>query len=342
MYLIAEETKERALNHGLEFTINDEGSADNPRDEESSTLVGIDINMPDDIELDGSFESVVANYCRQVLDCTIDNIVWTGVVKHEHGAVTYSTEMPTGDWSSQHEGFIYLTKDAIRDEYTVEAIDQELEDKVLNRFADEMKEYTAWCMDDAYNLEISSVDKKYQDSAWGIFDVNNAVDRVLNELISGLLTSIKEDGKIIDIEVKFEVGAMPSYMSAAHFFNHNINNVFGSVLTLSEYNIDKDAGIISAKVSIDALASFLQLATSVSESFETNLFGLMRSAVVELVDSGKFQAVSEMEVIETLMANTPYREWSPLMLSALIEVIVSQIPFFELIAVSEPKKEPVL
>lgn len=335
MYLLEQESKDRALDYGLEFVIENAVGYDSPRDEETSTLVGVDVELPGDIELGVSFNDFVANYCGQVLDCTIDEIVWTGVVKHGHSGVAYSTEMPTGKWSSHYEGFIYLKNDTIKDEYGVETIDQDLKNRVLDRFSDEMKEFTAWCVNDAYDLEIMSVDKKHKDSSYCVFNVNNAVDRVFNEMIDRLVSCIKEDGKIVDIKVGFKPGSIPSYMSAVHFFNSNINNVFKTVLTLGDFTIDKDTGVFEAKVNVSSLSSFLSLASCISNSFYMNLFELIQLAMVAIVDDEKLDPVDEIQVLKALTANTPYDEWSPLMLRALMTVIVDQLPFFELISTSE-------
>ena len=335
MYLLEESSKNRALDHGLEFTLENAVGCENPRDEESSTLVGVDVEFPAHIDLSGSFKELVANYCSQVLDCAIDDIVWTGVVKTEHSGVAYSTEMPTGDWSSHYEGFIYLKNNAIQDEYSVEKINQELKDKILMRFSDEMQEYTAWCLDDGYDIEVASVDKKYKDYASCVLNVNNSVDRVFNEIVSGLLAHIKQDGKSVDIKVGFDKSSVPSYISAVHLFNKNINNVFKTVLTLSDFKIDNDAGVFEAKVSLNALASFLKLASNVSESLDINLFELVKLAVDAIIDNEKSEPLDEMQVINTLTSNAPYKDWSPLILKALMTVIVSQVPFVELIDVSE-------
>lgn len=335
MYLLEQESKDRALDYGLEFVIENAVGYDSPRDEETSTLVGVDVELPGDIESGISFNDFVADYCGQVLDCTIDDIVWTGVVKHEHSGVSYSTEQPSGEWSSHYEGFIYLRNETIKDEYSVKTIDQELKNKVLERFSDEMKEFTAWCVNDAYDLEIMSVDKKHKDSAYCVFNVNNAVDRVFNEMIDRLLCCIKEDGRNIDIKVGFKPGSIPSYMSAVHFFNSNINNVFKTVLTLSDFTIDKEAGVFEAKVNISSLDSFLNLAARISDSFYMNLFEMVGLAVAKIVSNEKLKPVDEAQVIKVLTANTPYDEWSLLMLKALMTVIVDQLPFFEMISTSE-------
>ena len=106
---------------------------------------------------------------------------------YDHSGITMNTTGFSCTWDSGQVGWIYVTPEDIKKEYSVEVIDDKLKKKVTDILISEVKDYDQYLTGDVYGY---SIDEPVDDSCWGYFGDHNK---------SGLLESAKES---IDCYIK--------------------------------------------------------------------------------------------------------------------------------------------
>jgi|688.fasta_scaffold834071_2 hypothetical protein len=120
---------------------------------------------------------------------------------YDHGGITMATTSFSCRWDSGQVGYIYATKDKIKQEYGIKKISKNYLEKVEKLLEAEVKTYDQYLTGDVYGFELVKLSKCDQgheheeeiDSCWGFYGSN------FNE--NGLFDHIdltKEDLKAID------------------------------------------------------------------------------------------------------------------------------------------------
>lgn len=152
------------------YTINiipDEG-ADNPRDwDNQGTMVCFHRNytLGDKHEL--SVEEAKELVSRK-------NVISLPLYLYDHSGITMNTTGFHCPWDSGQVGFIYVTKEDVRKEYSVKKISKKLLNMVIQNLISEVKVYDAYLTGDVYGYEIEH-DGEYVDSCWGYFGEEDAI-----------------------------------------------------------------------------------------------------------------------------------------------------------------------
>ena len=120
------------------------------------------------------------------------------ITKYEHGSISLSLGYKQG-WDYGVVGFVYVTKETLREEYGVDRITKSIIERAKNCLQSELDMLTAWLNGDCYGWQIKEyaltddgLDWKevdVLDACWGYFDKEQALDDMQNML--KLLTATK-------------------------------------------------------------------------------------------------------------------------------------------------------
>lgn len=132
-----------------------------------TTWVGVDVSTRLDVVDKGNcFEDYVADYCKQILDCTINDIIWATVYKYEHSGVCYNLTGFSCPWDSGIDGFIYMTKEQARKIYGVKRISSKLHDKIQNTFEKEVENYSTAINSSFYSVSLDNEADEEEEFFW--------------------------------------------------------------------------------------------------------------------------------------------------------------------------------
>jgi hypothetical protein len=106
---------------------------------------------------------------------------------YDHSGITISTSPFTCRWDSGQVGFIWISAEKIRKEYSVKRISQKLLEKVETYLRAEVKTYDQYFIGDIYGFELYDKDENLLDSCWGFYG-----------------DDIKENGMIDHFDFNFE------------------------------------------------------------------------------------------------------------------------------------------
>lgn len=163
---------------GLKVVVSHDEFCDSPREwgDHKSTWVGVDAPTQTDIVDTGAcFDDYVRNYCRQILGCTPNDIVWSTVYKLEHDGVVYKTSPFDGRWDSGIQGFIYRHKEDVRNELGFSRLSKDTEEEVRQELKKEVELYSKWANGEVYQIAVYNEDgEDISEYSWdGIISINN-------------------------------------------------------------------------------------------------------------------------------------------------------------------------
>lgn len=176
----------KALNaQGLDPIVCFDEFSDDIREGRSSTWVGIDTDTRLDIVDKGNcFDDYVANYCKVILNCTVDDIVWSTVYKYEHSGICFNLTGFNCRWDSGIHGFIYMTKEQVRNEYGVKRVSQKLYDRVIETFEKEVKAYSKYINHEYYAVTLKSENDE-DDFVWyGGCSTSEHIIEAINDMLA--------------------------------------------------------------------------------------------------------------------------------------------------------------
>ena len=328
-YMIKDETDKRLAMHGFNIDIGNDQDADSPREWMDSVFVGGEIKIPSDSEVDRgeNFEEFVHNYCRDILNCKITDIIWLPVFKFDHTGVAYSVTPFSDRWDSGRAGFIYETKENIRKEHNVKRISQAIKEQTEARLTSEIETYSLWANGDVYYAQVTSNDEYFNESCSWLLESD--VDRVANELIDQVIRAIDKDGRSVVLEMT--VGELDRDETAVQRINEVLEDHFGIKISVGTIEQEENLKVILA---VADLPSFLHLAQSSSD----NLFNIVAMKAVELNLLYNNEQKDTNDYLQEITANKSYHDWSNVLLNALITTLFDDIDVANIINIS-PVKE---
>lgn len=103
------------------------------------------------------------------------------VYKYEHSGIALNTKGFNCRWDSCQIGFIYITKEKIREEYGVKRITQEIRDKVIKVLEAEIGLYSSYLNGDVYGYQVidNETDEEVA-SCYGFDDMDECLEEGLN------------------------------------------------------------------------------------------------------------------------------------------------------------------
>ncbi len=101
------------------------------------------------------------------------------VYKYEHGGVVLNTKGFSCPWDSCQIGFIYITKEKIREEYSVKRITKDIIERVTKYLESEIKTYSQYLNGEVYGYRVFKVENGEEeelDSCWGFYGEDECME----------------------------------------------------------------------------------------------------------------------------------------------------------------------
>lgn len=163
-----------------------------PRETAENHFIGAEVKIPKSVSHGTKPEHFIKNYCREILNCTTNDIVWATVIEHAARNPTFSLKYKGYSFSNGVGGFIYMTKDEIREKYGVKRVTSKIREQVIAQFEKDLELYTTWFNSDVYDAILleKNDDGEYSererlhclDDTTKVSSVCNMLDEVLQTL----------------------------------------------------------------------------------------------------------------------------------------------------------------
>lgn len=89
---------------------------------------------------------------------------------YEHSGITIATTPFSCPWDSGQRGFIFISKEKMREEYSVKRISKELKDRVEGYLKSEVETYDQYLTGDVYGYRITDTETDEEvDNCWGYY-----------------------------------------------------------------------------------------------------------------------------------------------------------------------------
>ena len=89
---------------------------------------------------------------------------------YDHSGITMNTTGFSCKWDSGQVGWVYISREDIRKEYSCKRITESLKNRVTNYLIQEVKTYDQYLKGEIYGFSIDSVDEENIDSCYGYED----------------------------------------------------------------------------------------------------------------------------------------------------------------------------
>ncbi len=110
-----------------------------------------------------------------------ENVIFLPLYLMDHSGISISTGSFNDPWDSGRVGYIYITKEKIREEYSCTRIGPARRQKVLDMLVGETKEYDNFLTGNVYGYIIEDGAETQLDSVWGFIGDYNMDDGILSE-----------------------------------------------------------------------------------------------------------------------------------------------------------------
>lgn len=111
---------------------------------------------------------VYSNKMKDWLQCEFfKRYIALPIYLYDHSGITINTTGFSCPWDSGQVGYIYVTKEKVRKEYSVKRISSKLEAKVEDILRNEIKTFDHYLTGDVWGYEIEDKDGNHKDSCWG-------------------------------------------------------------------------------------------------------------------------------------------------------------------------------
>lgn len=118
------------------------------------------------------------------------------VYKYEQSGVCYNTSGFSCPWDSGQNGFIYVSKEDVRKEYSVKRISKKIHDKVIKQLECEVQTFSDAVSGNVWGYEITDENGDDLDSCWGfIGDAYSQDDYIWQEARSVVDHQVKRNRK---------------------------------------------------------------------------------------------------------------------------------------------------
>lgn len=149
----------------------DDYSCDNPRDWDNlGTMVcwhrryslgdKHNFDSPEDFffslaeDIVGDTDKVERVSWERIKDLVMKNVIMLPLYLYDHSGITMSTSSFSCPWDSGQVGWIYVTKEKLREEYGVKFITKNIREKALKALEDEVKEYDCYLTGEVYGFRL--------------------------------------------------------------------------------------------------------------------------------------------------------------------------------------------
>lgn len=129
-----------------------------------------------------TYEDVVINPCFEIID---KHVILLSLYFYDHSGITISTSPFSCSWDSGQVGWIYVTKDQIRKEYSVKRISKKLLKRVAELLAAETEEYDKYLTGQVFGFVLEDTSGAHLDSCWGFLGDNFVTNGMVDHLPAG-------------------------------------------------------------------------------------------------------------------------------------------------------------
>jgi hypothetical protein len=130
----------------------------------------------------GDFNGWDELYNYLVKEC--DACIILPLYLYDHSGITMScgNSYPYNDrWDAGQVGFIYISHEKIRKEYSVKRITKTLKDRVTKYLEGEVKTYDDYLRGDVYGFIVEDEEEENIESVWGFFGYPEGKDEAMSE-----------------------------------------------------------------------------------------------------------------------------------------------------------------
>lgn len=150
-------------------------------------------DSPDDFwyslaeEIVGDTDKVEQMTLEQREKVVRENTIILPLYLYDHGIRSMSTSSFVGrahhaEWDSGQVGWIYVTKEKVREEYGVKRITKKVCNRVIAVLKAEVKKYSQWLEGDVYGYILEDTEGNNIDSRWGFFGTNWKENGMANQI----------------------------------------------------------------------------------------------------------------------------------------------------------------
>jgi hypothetical protein len=98
-----------------------------------------------------------------------NDIIFLPLYLYDHSGITMNTTGFSDPWDSGQVGWIYVTKEQVRKEYSVKRITNKLYDKVLDILRSEVETYDQYLTGEVYGFTLEDEENGVDDSCGGFY-----------------------------------------------------------------------------------------------------------------------------------------------------------------------------
>lgn len=95
---------------------------------------------------------------------------------YDHSGITMKTSSFNDRWDSGQVGFIFVSKEKVRKEYSVKRVSKKLAEKVAQVLEGEVETYDKYLTGEVYGYEVLDEDDEVVDSCWGYYDEDDCMN----------------------------------------------------------------------------------------------------------------------------------------------------------------------
>lgn len=322
--VVSKETEERLKAHGLTLTVDEDRMAKKPF--EDSPVVFVGGNSHQDYFLEhfkGDMPIFVRAFCKKVLGCRADDLIWKPIYSknpwdHNYAIVSEEKDILMG--GHKEHGFVYMTKDQIKEDFKVNAVGANLKKEIIKDFEDKIAYMNAWKTDSIYRISLTTDEGGCYNTWHGVFEDNESVDVKINAFIDDIVDSIDNDIDGCRFELTFSINEMrlPVDCSPTEQLINHVKKKYGFTPCFGVIDHNRRDDILKTNMLANVMPLFDELA-------DQDMFTRMQVNVKKAMDSGKFTGMSEPTVLEALNNSEHYTEWSPLMIQALMLTVTEGV-----------------
>lgn len=336
-------TVKRLANHGLDALIEyDETNGKDgtnsalpeSRTSNESTWVGIDVAGNPLSDPTKAIEHLVADYCSKTLHCKVEDIIWSLVGRYQDNGTRYRIINASGCWGGEKYTLIYMVKTDVLKSHDLDMISHCFEQDLLGVMKDHVTEYTAWLNNEVLKVtvtpkqNITTTEPALSATEYCIYPITDEIDTYTNEAIDSLIFNIKNSAKTSVTLSLYTDRDMPSYVIKPLYFIRTMEHVFGFTPVLSDLNFNVHNRIFDIDLMLDSIPPFSVLKENTIKTVRGERFDLVdqpQSHIGWLIDRGDFEIGSLWDVLDVVLADKPYSEWPPILISALMTTLCAPI-----------------
>lgn len=94
---------------------------------------------------------------------------------YDHSGLTMRTYPFSCRWDSGQVGWIYITRERIKAEYSVKRMTKKFIERISGYLIEEVKTYDQWLTGDVYGYVIEDDNEIQQDSCWGFYGLEDCI-----------------------------------------------------------------------------------------------------------------------------------------------------------------------